>query len=247
MNFHTNSQKTSHLESSRKSIERVAAMAPDYSYAQADFATSEAAANGELPAGLTYVIFETGAAPGRDQTRIDIPLFVVSSKVPYVGAALPKLVYQGDYVRSLTVVMGDEKLTTALVSSMDSVVSLDFKNELPAVITRTFISTGVKATIGAVAKKQMADKLGVMGKYAADALSTMGQASLNIADTRTWRSLPKEFHYLRLPTPADRKLILAAGTQTHPVEIVPGSINVIYVKSTNSTSKLMVNQFALKL
>jgi len=34
---------------------------------------------------------------------------------------------------------------------------------------------------------------------------------MNIADTRTWRSLPKKFQYVRLATPADRKLTLGAG------------------------------------
>ena len=49
----------------------------------------------------TYVIFETGCAPVRDQIQIDIPIII--SKFPYMGAAFPTLKPQGNYLPSLTV------------------------------------------------------------------------------------------------------------------------------------------------
>ena len=50
----------------------------------------------EAPAGegqgtIVYVIAETGMCPEWYQQRVDIPLFVVSSRVPYVSVALPAI------------------------------------------------------------------------------------------------------------------------------------------------------------
>jgi uncharacterized protein len=261
--FLSNGEDASDFERARKSMERLVAMAPDNPSAKADFATAEAAANGQPPAPATYVIFETGAAPSRDQTRIDIPLFLLSKDVPYVGVALPRPKYHADFLPTLKVTAGDQILSTALVSSMDSVVSQEFKNGKDALYTRTIISTVVKAVALAQLKKktgldsgavnqlgETANQLGSLfnqvRKLAGDAVPTAVGVSLNIADTRTWRSLPKEFHYLRLPTPADRKLTLSAGAHTQTIEVEPGIINVIYVKSTSPAAKLLVHQFALK-
>ena len=52
--------------------------------------------NGKPLPPTTYVIFETGCAPIRDQIRIDIP--IISANVSYVGAAFPTLVPQGDFL-----------------------------------------------------------------------------------------------------------------------------------------------------
>lgn len=71
-------------------------------------------------------------------------------------------------------------------------------------------------------------------------------SATNIADTRAWRSLPKEFQYARLATPADRQLTLTAGTATTTISLEPGSVNVVYVKSTSAAAPLLVSQFALK-
>jgi uncharacterized protein len=244
--FMANGEGNSDLERARKSIERVAAMSPENAYVKADLVTAEAAANGISPTGLTYVIFETGAAPYRDQIRFDIPTLVLTGKVSYVGAAFPKIKYHSDYIPALTVATAGQSFTSSTISSMDSVVSLDFKNEWPSILTKTLISTALKATVDAVIQKQASDQFGMWGQLAAKAITAAGQAAMNVADTRTWRSLPKEFQYVRLATPADRKLTLNAGTQTQSVDLVPGSINIVYVVSTNSTAPIIVDQFALK-
>ncbi|HYD82575.1 MAG TPA: hypothetical protein VEA63_00955, partial [Opitutus sp.] len=59
-------------------------------------------------------------------------------------------------------------------------------------------------------------------------------------------SLPKEFQYARILTPADRQLTLTAGTTTQTVSLVPGAVNVVYVKSASSSAPLLVSQFAIK-
>ena len=233
----------SDLERSRKSLERVATFAPGNPYVAADL---QAATTGAAPANVTYVVFETGSAPYRDQLRIDIPTFIVTSNLSYVGAAFPRLKYVDDFARSLTVSDGINNYTSSVVSSMDSVVSQDFKNEWPSIVTKTLISTATKAIGDAVVQNVAKQQFGFTGQLLAKVGTAVGQAAMNIADTRTWRTLPKEFHIVRLDTPASRQLTLYAGQSPRSISLQPGDVNVVYVKSTSSTSPLLVSQFALK-
>jgi hypothetical protein len=240
----------SDVERARKSWERVAGFAPNNPYAQTDYRALEPdpqAPATPAPAALTYVIFETGAAPYRDQIRIDLPLFVVTGRISYVGMALPELSRVSGHAPSLTIAgQGGQTFPAALVASMDSVVSKDFKNEWPSILTKTIISTATKATIDAVLQKQMQDQAGPTGALLFSLATAVTQAAVNIADTRTWRSLPKEFHYARLATPSDGLLTLTVGAQTRTVSLEPAAVQVVYVKSTSAVAPLLVGQFILK-
>ena len=199
------------------------------------------------PGSLTYVIFETGSAPYRDQTRIDLPLFVFTDNISYVGMALPELTTSFGHASSLQIATSEGRnYPAALVASMDSVVAQDFKNEWPSILTKTILATATKATIDAVLQKQMEDQAGPTGALLFRLATAVTQMAINIADTRTWRSLPKEFHYARLPTPADRRLTLSAGATAQTVALEPASVQVVYVKSTGAYSPLLVSQFVLR-
>jgi hypothetical protein len=69
---------------------------------------------------------------------------------------------------------------------------------------------------------------------------------LNIADTRSWTALPKEFQVARVPTPPDRKIVLEGGGRRQEVPLVEGSVNVIYIRSVTSAGPLLINQFKLR-
>jgi hypothetical protein len=196
----------------------------------------------------TYVIFETGCAPERGQIRIPIPLFLAGVKeVPYVGASFPTLKKQGGQLSSLNVVGGGTNETTVLLSSMDSAVGQDFKNELPSIITKTLISAGVKAAASYGINKSM-EKQNIWVQLAVKATLVIAQLAVDIADTRTWNTLPKEFQFSRIPTPPDRKIELSGpnGEFRTPVTIGDGTVNLIYVKSTSATNALLVTQIKLK-
>jgi hypothetical protein len=243
--FLANAVDSSDLERARKSFERVSSMAPGNDFVKQDLALAESMAGGKPMPPLTFVIFETGCAPQRGQIRVDIPIII--SKVSYVGASFPTLKMQDDFVPKLTVTAGDTNVTTELVSSMDSVVGTDFKNELPVVITKTIIAAVVKAT-AAYAANEAAQQAG--GDWAG-LLSQIGtaiyQMSVNIADERTWTTLPKEFQVAQFPTPADRRIELTTphGMQTS-VTIGDGTVNVVYIKSVSREAPLLISQFKLK-
>lgn len=238
----------SDLERARKSFERVKGLSGENKYINADLAVAEKAANGEPVAPRTYVVFETGSAPSRDQFRLDIPVFFIGSgRVPYVGAAFPKLVFDANYVAALNVTAGGSVETTALLASMDGVVGQAFKDELPSIITKTLLSTTIKATASYFVNKAAEDAGGAVAGLFSKVATAATQAAVNIADTRTWTTLPKEFQYCSFPTPADSKLDIAASNgQKTEVAVEPNSTSLVLVKSVGPGTPLVVNVIKLK-
>jgi len=242
--FMADAADASDLERAHKSLERVAGFASDNNYVKQDLATVDDLINGKPLPPTTYVIFETGCAPVRGQIRIDIPIIV--TKVSYVGAAFPTLKPQGNYQPSLTVTANGTSQTTSLVASMDSVIGLDFKNEMPVVITKTIAATVTKA-VAAYAVNEAANQQSSLLGFASQIGTAVAQVAVNIADTRTWTTLPKEFQACRIPTPPDRKIELTVGgSQKTSVTIADGTINIVYVKSINPGTPLLVTQIKLK-
>lgn len=233
------------LERARKSLERVAGFAENNEYVKQDLAAVEAVQSGTKLPPVTYVIFETGCAPERSQIRIDIPIII--SRVSYVGAAFPTLKPQGDFSTALTVTADGASHTTETVASLDSIIKLDFKNELPVVITKTIAATVTKAVAAFAANEAARQAGGDLGGLLSQIGTAAYQMAVNIADTRTWTTLPKEFQVARFPTPADRKIDLTTpnGLKTS-VTLVDGTVNVVYVKAITAATPLLVSQFKLK-
>lgn len=234
------------LERALKSLRRVTEVAGDNPAVAADLALAEARAAGRAVASgpLTYVIFETGRVANREQIRLDIPILVAD--VSYIGAAFPRLVFHDDHERFLTVEAGGTRLTTAQVASVDAIIAQDFRDELPAIITKTLLATAVKATTAYAisdAARRQDEGLGLLARLATAAF----QAAVNIADTRSWTTLPKEFQVARLSTPADRTLRLSTpGQATQRVTLIDGEVNVVYVKSIRAGGPLWISQFSLR-
>lgn len=238
----------SDLERARKSFERVKGMSGGNKYIDADLAMAEKVANGEVPPPRTFVLFETGSAPHREQFRIDVPLFIVgANRVPYVGAALPKLEFNPNYVSPLTVATTTGSESTVQLASMDSVIGQAFRNELPGIVTKTLMSTTIKATAAYFVNKTAEEQGGSVAGLVSMLATAATQAAVNIADTRTWTTLPKEYQFCSLPTPADGKLrVSAPNTQQAEVAVDPKSTNLILVRSVSPYSPLVVTTIRLK-
>lgn len=235
------------LELAKHSFDEVAAMAKENKFVQQDQETIKQALAGQNPPATTYVIFESGMAPARDQVRIDLPLIIVGvTSVSYVGAAFPTLKVQGSHLSHLEVTAGEVKETTALVASMDAIIGREFKDELPTIITKTMVTTLAKAVKTYFTNKAAKEAGGSWAELASIVGNAVYDASTNIADTRTWTTLPKEFQICRVPTPADRKLQLGDGHLKTEVTVGEGTINLVYVKAINTTSPLIITQIKLK-
>lgn len=234
------------LELAKHSLDEVLGMAGENKFVKEDRALLDQAFLGQPLPASTYVFFETGTAPVRDQIRIDLPLFIVGvGKLPYVGASFPTLRPQDGHLSSLAVTAGETQTATATLATMDAIVAREFKDELPTIIAKTLASTMAKAAaiyfINQEAKRQ-----GNMAYLASQIATSIAFAAVNIADTRTWTTLPKEFQVCRVPTPADRKIHVGDGALKTEVQVAEGTINLVFVKAINTSSPLIVSQCKLK-
>lgn len=244
--FMANAADASDLERAHKSFERVSGMVDDNDYIKQDLAMLDNLLNGKPIQPTTYVIFETGCAPVRDQFRLDLPLIAPGLGLASFNAAFPTLKFQDNYAPSLTVSAGTTTLNTTLLCSMDSVIGLDFKNELPLVMTKTIASSITKTVTEQLSAQAAGQAGGDFAKLFVQLGGAIYNASVNIADERTWTTLPKEFQFCRLPTPADRKLdISIPNGLPQTVVLNDGAINIVYVKSIGPASSLIVSQFKL--
>ena len=233
---------SSDRERARKSLARVAEIVPENQFIQADLKDVEG--TGAPASGVTYVIFETGRGASLDQLRIDIPIIVTS--VSYVGAAFPRLEFHDDFCRTLMVRANDQEERTALVGSMDAVIALEFRNAWPRILAKTIASTVAKG-VAAYALNEGAGKQDAIAGLIVRIATAAAQAAVNIADTRSWTSLPKEFQVARVNTPPGRvvNLSVPSGPATD-VHLIDGSVNVVYVRSVSLATPLVISQFKLK-
>ena len=192
---------------------------------------------------MTYVIFETGMAPEREETRIDIPLFLLNNEVDYVGVAFPDLEFNGEFSKKLSVNTGTNIYQTQLCADMDKIVAFEFKKRLPVVITKTLLSAGTKAMAQYLAKE--ATKENEVANLITRVGGTVYQAGMNRADLRTWTMLPKQIQVTSFETPPSGDVSLSAGNRSKEVELLPGKINVIYIKQLNNNAPLYSSQFTL--
>lgn len=244
--FLASATDASDFERARKSFERTAGFAKNNPYVQADLALLESGSRTTAQSNITYVIFENGRAPVRNQVRIDIPLFF--TRLSYLGAAFPTLELQYGQLSSLTVTANGTNLSTAPLASMDSVVGQDFRDELPSIITRTIAATVAKGAASYAANELANQQGGELAGLFSQIGTAVYQLAVNIADLRTWTTLPKEFQICRLPTPSDRRLELrGVGSGQHAiVTLDEGRINLVYVRSVSSSGPMFVSQMKLK-
>lgn len=236
----------SDLERARKSFERAATFTENNKFVKADLDALEGAVRGKPVEKVTYVILENGRAPLRNQVRIDIPLFF--TRLSYLGAAFPTLELQGGQLSAIKVTAGGTNETTALLASMDSVIAQDFKNELPSIITKTIAATVTKGAASYALNEVANQEGGGIAGLISQIGTAVYQLAVNIADLRTWTTLPKEIQIARIPTPADRKVDLhAVGSAQHAVVTLDeGLVNLIYVRSISAGGPMFVSQMKLK-
>lgn len=242
--FLAQAQDFSDLERARKSLERTLSFAPGNPFVRADLEAADRRLQGGPPEPVTYVIFESGLSAIRQQVRIDIP--IIFANVSYIGSAWPVLQIRGGNALTLAATTSNTRLNTTLVGSVDSIIARDFEDEKPAIITRTLVSTlakGAAAFVANEAASQQDEGLGALVRIATLAY----QASVNIADTRSWTTLPKEFQIARLPTPPDRRVQILEGNQPPvTVAIEDGLVHIVYVRSVGGNRPLQVTQSRLK-
>lgn len=211
-------------------LRSVAGMAPENRFIVETLDDAEAAAGGERAGGVTHVFFATGFGPWRESFRVDLPLFLVNDQVDYVGVSFPQLVFDDRFVGYLMVETPDELVRTETVADMDRMIAVEFREELPVLVTRAVIGAAAKvaASWGLNRATEDDETLNAIVRIAAG----LYLLSQNRADTRSWASIPKEFQYARVASPASgRVLVGEAGGPRAEVDVDPGGVTMVFVRS----------------
>lgn len=231
-------QDLADAERARKEFSAALALAPGSGVIRRDLADCEAVfTRAPLTERIVYVVAETGLCPAWREQRIDIPLFIVSSRVPFVSVALPALRPVGaDYKLGLQ--LEGKPVALEPASRTESLIAKHFAAALPGIQARAFTSAAVKAgtsyvlnkSTEAAAHKDNASTGAVLVAVATK-LATAGYTiATTKADIRNWTGLPARFSLARLDAPAGRKLAVA-GHPEASVTLPAGKVLLVSLKS----------------
>ncbi len=171
-----------------------------------------------------WVIFENGLGPVKEEFRIDLPLFIFTEDVRYVGIALPKLVFRQAASPYLEIQSGSTTAKTQLVADLDRVIQTEFEKDFKGILTRAIISTTAKATAQYVLEQDSNTS------WVAVAMAVYNLAT-TAADVRIWTALPKDIQTARLPMPENGSLTISGPTLAPiQVEIIDCNYAIVYVR-----------------
>ncbi|MCP4114682.1 MAG: hypothetical protein GY737_04630 [Desulfobacteraceae bacterium] len=207
-------------------------MVKENGYVAEDFKRVEDLLDGKRNASsFVWVLFENGAGPEKEEIRVDLPLFLLTSKTKYTGIAFPKLKTNEQAYPYLTVENKGKKLgKTQLLADMDRVIQTEFKKDFPAMISKAVISALVKTYAQYEAQRHFGDLGGIVGG--------VYQLATTSADIRIWTALPKNFQVARVSRPENGMLkIVAPGAEPVDVKLPKTRFSVIYVKIPQKGAK----------
>lgn len=181
----------------------------------------------------TWVVFENGLGPVKDEFRVDLPILLFTDKVKYVGIALPKLKFRNQAYSHLSIKDGGVTVgQTNVLSSMDRVVQTEFKKRYPATVTRAVTSALIKTFGQYLAQKEFGD----LGGFAA----ALYQGATTAADIRIWTALPKEFQVAKVKAPSSGTIVLETPTgKTVNIKVPSNNSSLVYVKIPTSGAKIV--------
>ncbi|MDX9911844.1 MAG: hypothetical protein RBS39_08440 [Phycisphaerales bacterium] len=236
---------TSDFDRARNLMRRVSGMLPENESLRADLDLADRLAAGEarLP-DMTYVFFETGVGPYRKQFKITLPIFLVNNAVDTVSIAVPYLEYVDQYTPAMQATWPEGLVTTSLLMDTDRVVSAEFKERLPGLITRMIVSATLKsaAQYGVNEATKSDDVVNILARVG----TSVWAIATNEADLRTWATLPKQVQYARFETPASGSATLIVGAHTGSVQLEPDATNLVIVRSVRPEVPPIISSYTLR-
>jgi len=202
-------------------------MVQNNNYIAEDLAATEKILDGGAKLNSTvWLIFENGLGPVKEEFRIDLPLFIVTNKVKYVGIALPKLAFREQAYPYLSVKADANEYKTEMVANMDRVVQTEFNKDFNIILTRAIIS----ATAKAIAQYAIQEQDSSAASFASILMAAYSFAT-TAADVRIWTVLPKDFQVARFRMPNDRRItIIPPGGIVFDIQIPDCSNAIVYVR-----------------
>ena len=205
-----------------------------------DFATVEKILDRKRAEGYyTWIIFENGLGPEKEEFRVDLPIFFVTDRVKYAGIALPKLKFRSQAFPYLVVRnAGKETAKTRALASMDRVIQTEFKMRYPLIVTRAVISMLMKTYTQYLAQKHFGNIGGL--------LAAVYQLATTAADIRMWTALPKEFQVAKIVTPEGGSVTIATPDgKAYNVSVPKKKNSLIYVKIPSRGARVVIDVMEL--
>ena len=194
--------------------------------------------SGAAQGPIVYVIAETGMCPEWYQQRVDIPLFVVAPRVPFVSVALPAVRAAGlNY--NLKLKLDDQDIALTLASRPDALIAKHFEAALPGIKAQAFTSAAVKATASYLinrsseeaANRQNAGSGAMLWSIATRVGTAVYTVGTTQADVRNWSSLPARFSVARFEARSGQKLTIP-GHPEASLTLPAGKVLLVSLKST---------------
>jgi len=180
------------------------------------------------------VLFEDGLVPGKSAFWFPIPIPIPSAP-GLTAVAIPTFKTSLNPVHPLTASSGAAALgKTERICATDALAVKAYEESAPAMIARQIVRAAIKGTASAMASKYG----GVAGGLAMAAYNTLTE----VADTRSWRSLPENAQVMRIAAEPGSTVDLvhdgtgAKGSVTLPAE--PGK--KVVVRAIRIGSQLFV-------
>ncbi|MEM7623089.1 MAG: hypothetical protein AAF235_07775 [Planctomycetota bacterium] len=186
--------------------------------------------------GGVYVLFERGLVGSLGSVQVPIPQ-------PFTGLSVitvPRMIFEDVPPLSLEAPDGPP---AARLASMNAVRAADVEAELPGIVTRQIISTGLKETATWFGSQAGDDDW--IRALALIAGSLWKTASAGV-DTRSWRLLGSEVELVRLDPPEDGMLTIqlaAAGIVVPAIELslAADGITLVWLRSATGRAVTAVS------
>ncbi|AWH89883.1 COG3014 family protein [Limnobaculum parvum] len=234
--FLINNESVADLNKAKESLKRAYAL----THSKQIRTDLNLANNGHKVAPGVWIIFENGTAAHKIERRIDLPLFLVTSRAVYTGMALPTLVSGSPAYPYLSV--NGEKQTEPF-ANMDKIIQGEFKTEFTGILIKELTRAALK-TAAQVSMRNADNKtVRILG-----VLTGIAQAVTTQADIRSWHTLPYEFQVTYVKWPKDGQLqINPSGGAAIQVDLpaTPQPV-VIYVRALNANMVPQVNLLTSK-
>jgi len=206
-----------------------------------------AAYNYPLDRKMAYVLLFNGRAPALRQEKFQMILPYVG----YTGIAFPRYEYFSSSLQGLNIdylyQQNNFSVQTEQVANFDAIMSQEYHQKLPEMITRLVISTLTKE-IASYAAVHAAKQAGTGAQIGALILTGVYKAMFNTADTRSWETLPQEIQVAHIPIP-DNGIIqitpIGIGKTTE-IKLKNDTNNAIVFIRALSANKLIYKVFEIQ-
>ena len=157
--------------------------------------------------------------------------------------ALPYLDYRSAGADGWSVAVGSTTHAMSEITDVDKLSKLEYdvymRGALAREITRVVVKAGAQAALGIAAdnSNDWRVKLALRASQAAVAAWAL---SVTQADTRSWTSLPKRVHALRVDRPADGKIRINASCGAVAEVTLPEGNSMVFVSKPGPSAQAVV-------